>query len=110
MVDNLTARASRTTDPADRQSGLVKIADRLHNLRTLQPLPAAGRQRTSLDTLIFVVPLARELNVPTVATEMTDLACATLDSLERPDARERRMRLAAAARRADPRSAAEVVA
>jgi hypothetical protein len=80
LVEDLTASADRTGGPVGRESNLVRVADRLHNLRTIRPLPAPRRQRASLDTL------------------------------ERPDARERRLRLTAAARRADPRSAAEVVA
>jgi (p)ppGpp synthase/HD superfamily hydrolase len=110
LVEELTAQAVRTAGPVDRDLGLVTVADRLHNLRTIRPLPPVSRQRVSLDTLVFVVPLARRVGVPVVAAELTDLACAALDSLECGATRERRLRLAAAARRMDPRSAAEAVA
>ncbi len=110
MVEALTAGAVRTDDAVNRELMLVTLADRLHNLRTLRRVPAASRQRASLDTLEFHVPWALQLNVSTIAVEMSDLACAALDSLDHPDARQRWERLAAAARRADPRWTAEAVA
>ena len=110
MVEDMTTRLVRTQDAVSRDLSLLTLADRLHNLRTLRAIPAPSRRRASLDTLVFHVPLAQRLNEPTVAAEMTDLACTALDSLDRPDVRERRQRALSAIRRADPRAAAEAVA
>jgi (p)ppGpp synthase/HD superfamily hydrolase len=112
MVKDMTTRTIRTRDSAGRELTLLAVADRLHNLRTLRRVSTAGRQRASLDTLVFHVPWAHQLNVPTVAAEMTDLACAALDSLDldRLDAKECWQRLADVARRADLRLAIEAVA
>jgi GTP pyrophosphokinase len=110
MVEDMTTRVIRTHQAASNDLTLLTVADRLHNLRTLRRVSAPSRQRTSLDTLVFHVPLARRLNAPAVAAELTDLACAALGGLDHPDARERRQRAVSAIRRADPRAAAEVVA
>jgi hypothetical protein len=110
MVEELTTRTSRADELGSRELMLVAVADRLHNLRTLRRAPAAFRQRASLDTLVFQVPLAHRLNVPAIAEEMTELSCAALDSLDRPSARERRHRIASAVRRADPRWIAQAMA
>ncbi|BEL02712.1 hypothetical protein Q0Z83_009030 [Actinoplanes sichuanensis] len=110
LVEDLTLDVVRTT-PSDRSgAALVAVADRLHNLRTIRPLPPAKRREKSLDTLVFHVPLAHRLQAPEIAAELTALACAALDSLDSPGVRERRRRMTQALRRADPRSAAEVVA
>ncbi|MEU4692312.1 HD domain-containing protein [Actinoplanes sp. NPDC023714] len=110
MVEDLTLDAVRSERSADPGLALVALADRLHNMRTISPLRAPRRQRASLDTLVFHVPLAHRLQVTGIATEMTELACATLDTLDSPGIRERRRRMTQAMRRADPRSAAEAVA
>jgi GTP pyrophosphokinase len=110
IVENLTLNAVRSQPTADQELTLIAIADRLHNLRTFSSLPAASRRRAALDTLVFHVPLAQHLQAPGIAAEMTELACATLDTLDGPNIRERRRRLTQAIRRADPRSAAETVA
>ncbi len=109
MVEDLTYQVIRDRGPVDRDLTLIAIADRLHNLRTISPLPAANRRTRSLDTLVFHVPLAHQLHAPEIAKELTDLACASLDSLDGPDIRERRRRMAQAIRRADHRSVAEAV-
>jgi GTP pyrophosphokinase len=110
MVESLTVRQVRETVPIGAELVLIKVADRLHNLRTLKPLPAESRQRVALDTLVFHVPIARGLGLPTVAAEMTDISCAALDALDGPGLRERRRQLAALLHRADPRWAADAIA
>ena len=110
LVDNMTARTIRIPNTSDRDLMLLSVADRLHNLRTLGRLPAERRQRASLDTLVFHVPLARTLNAPTLAAEMTDLACTALASLDRRDARQRLGSLAESVRKMEPRTAVEAAA
>jgi (p)ppGpp synthase/HD superfamily hydrolase len=110
LVEALTDQVVREDETAAPELTLVTIADRLHNMRTLRRKPAASRQRASLDTLVFHVPLAQRLDEPALATELADLACATLDALTCDSAETRRLRVLAAMRRADPRLAAEVAA
>ncbi|BCJ48147.1 hypothetical protein GCM10010168_25070 [Actinoplanes ianthinogenes] len=110
LVEQLTDRSVRGAGPVEADLALVTVADRLHNLRTLAPLPAASRRRASLDSLTFHVPLARDLGKPELGAELTGLACAALDSLDRPGLRERRRALARTIRGTDPRRLAEALA
>jgi (p)ppGpp synthase/HD superfamily hydrolase len=73
-LDEDTERKGARAAYADERVLMLKLADRLHNMRTLQAMPVDKAKRKAQETLKVYVPMAEAVGMWRVKSELEDLS------------------------------------
>ena len=68
-------------ESGDDRAMYVKLADRMHNMRTIQGKSAASQERIAKETLQFFVPQAQRLGLHEAAKELQERSMTVLARL-----------------------------
>jgi (p)ppGpp synthase/HD superfamily hydrolase len=74
----------RHLEAGDDRAIYVKLADRMHNMRTIGAKSHESQRRTAEETLLFFVPLARQLGLMEAAEELKTRSFAVMKKYEKP--------------------------
>jgi hypothetical protein len=85
LIERLSALRDRAAGSGDNRAIILKLLDRLHNMRTIEYVDAAKQLTRSRETLDLLVPHARRLGMPLVADELQALARHRIEILAEED-------------------------